>query len=81
MPLTFRLFGDDLAQLLAQVCCYRCLANGPVAYGPFELSPVVTQLFGRELTDRVCWFGRAALVVGHPHLSITRRFFLVVSLS
>jgi hypothetical protein len=81
VPLTICLFADDLAQLLSQVCGYRCLANGPVAYGSFELPAVVTQLSGRELADRVCWFGRAALVAGHPHLSVARRFLLAVILS
>jgi hypothetical protein len=80
VPLTLRLFADDLAQFRSQICRYRCLANDPVAYGLFELPPVVTQLSGRELADRVSWFRRAALVASHPHLSVTKRSFLADSL-
>jgi GntR family transcriptional regulator len=63
VPLALCLFAVDLAQLLSQSCRYRCLTNGPVAYGSFELSPVVAQLPGRELADRVWWLRSVRPVV------------------
>jgi hypothetical protein len=29
----------------------------------------------------VSWFRRAALVAGHPHLSVAKRFLLAISLN